>query len=593
MQRLQGNLLGLKPSQKDKLEKLYQRRCDPLLLVTPELARTLTELSHDTRRQIGILVDRRGKIQDVLVGDAKQIEISGIGRYRAGQLRLRGIRFIHTHLKGEKLSPDDLTDLALLRFDAIAAIEVTDQGLPGKVYWAHLLPESGSKEVAKSEESAQPNVPESSNIGFWQLEEASTPHQLPRDFIAFIESLEREWSAAQSNATKAGPKRRRAVLVGVTHISHSRQTEGGATQLSRAALQRHMVELQNLAESADLEVVEVIQQKRSNIDPRFVVGSGKMKELYMRCMQLQADLLIFEGELSASQVRAISDFGELEVWDRTQLILGIFAKRAHSRGGKLQVELAMLKYTLPRLVMKDDFLSRLTGGIGARGPGETKMEILQRRIRDRITRLERELGQLSKERKLRRQKRTSSSQITVSLVGYTNAGKSTFLNALTKAGVLAEHRMFATLDPTSRRLFLPSGRTIVLTDTVGFIRDLPADLARAFRATLEELGDADFLIHLVDGSNPEYLQQIDSVSEILCELAFDHIPLQVMINKADVDIAPGVAELAQEQGWPLVSSLSTATLKPALEQLELRLAEREVEPQEKSYEDEEALQYQS
>ncbi len=590
MQRLQGNLLGLKPSQKEKLEKLYQRRCDPLLLVTPELARTLTELSQDTRRQIGILIDRRGKIQDVLVGDAKQIEISGIGRYRAGQLRLRGIRFIHTHLKGEKLSPDDLTDLALLRFDAIAAIEVTDQGLPGKVFWAHLLPESGK---TPSSPSASNEQSDTAPLGFWQLEEASSPHQLPRDFIAFIESLEREWSSAQSSATQAGPKKRRAVLVGVTHISHSRQSPDGATQLSRATLQRHMIELQNLAESADLEVVEVIQQKRSNIDPRFVVGSGKMKELYMRCMQLQADLLIFEGELSASQVRAISDFGELEVWDRTQLILGIFAKRAHSRGGKLQVELAMLKYTLPRLVMKDDFLSRLTGGIGARGPGETKMEILQRRIRDRITRLERELGQLSKERKLRRQKRTSSSQLTVSLVGYTNAGKSTFLNALTKAGVLAEHRMFATLDPTSRRLFLPSGRTIVLTDTVGFIRDLPADLARAFRATLEELGDADFLIHLVDGSNPEFLQQIDSVSEILCELAFDHIPIQVMINKADVDVAPGVAELAKEQNWPMVSSLSTTTLRPALEQLEKRLSQRDQEEQEKSTHDEEALQFQN
>lgn len=548
MQKIQGNLLGLKPSQRTRLEKLFLRRCDPQVLITPDLARSLTEVSWEIGRQVGVLIDRRGKIQDLFVGDAKQIEISGVGRYRAGQLRLRGLRFIHTHLKGEPLSGDDLTDLALLRFDAIAAIEVSTNGLPGWVFWAHLLP-------AQSKTDPKPNDGSSADIGFWELHQSESPHKLSREFLPFIESLEQEWSATQKATVDSSKSQRRAILVGVTRDSLS-------------LLHLHMQELRNLAESADVIVVDVIAQKRQSLDPRFVVGSGKMKELYMRCMQQQVDLLIFEGELSASQVRAISEFGELEVWDRTQLILGIFSKRAHSRGGKLQVELAMLKYTLPRLVLKDDFLSRLTGGIGARGPGETKMEILQRRIRDRITRLERELRQLSSERKLRRQRRAKAEQITVAIVGYTNAGKSTLLNSLTKANVLAEHKMFATLDPISRKLFLPSGRTVILTDTVGFIRDLPADLAKAFRATLEELGDADILWHLVDGSNPDYQQQVDSVQEILSDLAFDHIPTLMTINKCDQLDEESQLEIQRALDCPMVSAINAATFSPALSRLD-------------------------
>lgn len=514
--------------------------------MSPELARSLTEISLEIGRQVGLLLDRRGKVQDVFVGDAKQITISGVGRYRAGHTRLRGLRMVHTHLKGESLTQDDLTDLALLRFDVMAALEVTPQGLPGKVFWAHLLPGVLPKPNQDKDQVGSP----------WRLETAANVQSLPQDFLDFITALENEWSVTRDSGREAGKKTRRAVLVGITN----RDLE---------TLNRHMEELQSLAESADIEVVEVVQQRRPKLDPRFVVGSGKMKDLYIRCMQLQAELLIFEGELSASQVRAISDFGELEVWDRTQLILNIFSKRAHSRGGKLQVELAMLKYTLPRLVMRDDFLSRLTGGIGARGPGETKMEVLARRIRDRVTRLERELQQLSSERRLRRQRRNESSNPTVSIVGYTNAGKSTLLNSLTHAGVLAEHRMFATLDPTSRRLQLPSGQAVILTDTVGFIRDLPSDLAKAFRATLEELSDADVLLHLVDGSNPDFPEQIASVEDILGDLALDNIPCLMVFNKADL-ISPENLEQIKER-WPhapFVSALNNASLGPALEALE-------------------------
>jgi len=544
IKKVQGNVLGLKPSHKQRLEKLYQRRLSPQDIVSPELARTLTELSREVGRQIGILVDRRGKIEDVLVGDARQIMMTDMGRYRVGRSRFRGLRYVHTHLDGEPLSHDDLTDLALIRFDLIAAVEALESGLPGRVFVAWLKPGA---------EGAEP----------WHVEPPTSIHDLKSDFLSLVHALEEEFASTAHSGRKVEGSRRRALLVGVS--------TGPLEQL-----QDNMQELADLAESADLEVVDIITQRRPRLDPKFVVGSGKMKDLYIRAMQTGAELMVFDGELSASQIRAISQFGDLEVWDRTQLILEIFARRAHSRGGKLQVELAMLKYSLPRLVMKDDFLSRLTGGIGARGPGETKMEVLRRRIRDRITRLEKELQQLSKERRTRRHRRHRAEIPTVSIVGYTNAGKSTLLNTLTKSGVLAEQKMFATLDPTSRRLTLPSGRVVILTDTVGFIRDLPEDLARAFRATLEELNDADLLLHLVDLSNPGFPEQILAVERILGDLALDNIPTQVVFNKADrVD-----PERRQEilEDWPeipAISALEAQSIAPALAAVEGTLREME------------------
>lgn len=545
IKKVQGNVLGLKPSHKQRLEKLYQRRLSPQDIVSPELARSLTELSRELGRQIGILVDRRGKIEDVLVGDARQIMMTDMGRYRVGRSRFRGLRYVHTHLDGEPLSHDDLTDLALLRFDVIAAVEATESGLPGRVFMAWLKP--GAKADAEP----------------WHVEPAVSIHDLSRDFLSLVHALEEEFAATGKAARKVEDTRRRALLVGVS--------TGPLEQL-----QINMQELADLAESADLDVVDIITQRRPRLDPKFVVGSGKMKDLYIRAMQTGAELMVFDGELSASQIRAISQFGDLEVWDRTQLILEIFGRRAHSRGGKLQVELAMLKYSLPRLVMKDDFLSRLTGGIGARGPGETKMEVLRRRIRDRITRLEKELQQLSKERRTRRHRRHRAEIPTVSIVGYTNAGKSTLLNTLTKSGVLAEQKMFATLDPTSRRLTLPSGRVVILTDTVGFIRDLPEDLARAFRATLEELNDADLLLHLVDLSNPGFPEQIVAVERILGDLALDNIPSQVVFNKADqVDPERRQEILAEWPEIPAISALDAHSVGPALTAVEETLRQTE------------------
>jgi GTP-binding protein HflX len=515
-------------------------------VVSPELARSLCELSRETGRQIGVLIDRRGRVQDVFVGDSRQIEISGLGRVRAGS-RFRGLRFVHVHLGNEPLTQDDLTDLALLRFDAMVAIEALPNGLPGPVHLAYLTPGA---------DGAAP----------FRCEDVPSVHALDLPFLDFIEALEEEHARLAPAGRAGGSQRRRALLVGVT--------TGRLEELEQS-----MVELQELARTAGIEVADVITQRRPSLDPRYVVGSGKMKELLIQSMQKGADLIIFEGELSGSQMRAISEMAEVEVIDRTQLILDIFARRAHSRDGKLQVELAQLKYSLPRLVLRDDFLSRLAarGGVGsgARGPGETKIEELRRRVTRRIARLEKEIEDLSRQRKVKRRHRQEIGLPVVSIVGYTNAGKSTLLNTLTGSQVLVEDRLFATLDPTSRRLRLPSGREVLLTDTVGFIQELPEDLVAAFRATLEELHEADLLIHLVDASNPSFPDQILAVEEILADLALDNLPILLVLNKKD-RLAPEELE-AITRTWegPAISALDPATLGPLLTALEERLAEIE------------------
>ena len=542
MRDLKGNTLGLKPSQKKNLLKLFQKRVPADRVLSPDVARALTEASLDIGRQVGLLVDRRGGVLDIFLGDAKGIVISELGRFRVGKSRFRGVRFIHTHLDDEALTRDDLTDLALLRFDMMVAVQVLPSGLPGLVHLAWLHPETPGGEP-------------------WHVEPPLSIHDLDLDFAGLLASLEQEFATVTRASRQVDGRTRRGILVGVT-----------TGRLEN--LQQSMAELRELADSAGIEVVEVVTQRRKDLNPRYVGGSGKLKDLMITALQKGADLIVFEGELSGSQMRAISELGELEVIDRTQLILDIFARRAHSRDGKLQVELAQMKYSLPRLVLKDDFLSRLTGGIGARGPGETKLEVLRRRVKDRIARLEKELDQISKQRRLRRSQRTRSGIPVVNLVGYTNAGKSTLLRTLTGAEVLVEHRMFATLDPTSRRLRLPSGREVVLTDTVGFIQDLPDDLARAFRATLEELNDADLLVHMVDVSNPGYPDQILAVQEILEDLALDGIPQILILNKVDL-VAPEILEnaLATWEGAVPVSALKPATLAPFLEAVEAFLVE--------------------
>lgn len=493
-----------------RIEKLYSRRVAPNQIVSPELARTLTELSLETGRQIGVLLDRKGHVEYVMVGNARQIEMPDFKRTRAGEGRFRGLRCVHTHLHDEKLTQDDLTDLALLRLDLMAAIQVdVKTGLPNEVYAAHLLPATAEK--LEHEPQTLP----------YAFLEPQIPSQLDTDFLELINSLEEEITRNRRAASRRQAARDRVILVGAT--------TGYLTEAEES-----MAELEELVLSADVVVLDKIIQRRPQIDPRTVLGKGKLNELLIRAMQLGADLIVFDQELSPTQVRLISEATDLKVIDRAQLILDIFAQRAQSREGKLQVELAQLKYMLPRLVSgQDSAFSRLAGGIGGRGPGETKLETDRRRVRDKINHLEKQIDQLARQRAERRRTRQRRETPIVSIVGYTNAGKSTLLNTLTNSKAFAEQKMFATLDPTSRRLRLPIEQEIIINDTVGFIRDLPPALVTAFRATLEEISESDLLLHVVDASNPRCLQQIESVERILNDLELNEIPRLLVLNKAD------------------------------------------------------------
>ncbi|GAK50838.1 GTPase [Candidatus Moduliflexus flocculans] len=534
IRKIHGNLTGLKPNQLDRLERIYRRKIPTDQVITQELANYLTELSAEIARQIGVLVNRKGAVEDVIIGDHRQIEIPPLGRFRAGYLRLRGLRYLHTHLADTPLSQEDLTDLALLRFDLVGAIAVNQYGLPAKYYFAHLVPENPDQKR-------------------WEVLAPIYPGQVEMQFDEFIHALEEEFQRGREGR-EVDDSRERAVLVGVSNGQ-------------RALAEESLRELRELADSAGLIVMDSVLQHRPKIDPKFMIGKGKLDELIIRCFQLGADMLIFDHDLTPAQNKMISEVTELKIIDRTQLILDIFAQRAHSRVGKLQVELAQLKYQLPRLGTRDDALSRITGGIGARGPGETKLEIDRRRARDRIRNLEKELEHLRKGRHQRRAKRQRNDVPIISIVGYTNAGKSTLLNALTHSEVEVKNQMFATLDPTSRRLRFPKDIEVIITDTVGFLRDLPKDLIEAFRATLEELEDADLLLHVVDISNPEFEEQIAAVQTILEELELQEIPQLMVFNKEDL-VEPRFTETvcARYDGVSI-----SAIQRPSLRKLVLRV----------------------
>ena len=484
-----------------------------------------------------------------MVGDNRRIELPDFKRIRVAVDRFRGLRCVHTHLRGEGLTQDDLTDLALLRLDLMVAIDVNpNNGLPGIVSAAHLLP------------MAAVNMPNASGAKPYAFLPPNVASQLDVDFLELIESLEQEM-ARNRRASRQDVQKDRTILVGVTTGPIADAEES-------------MAELQELAASAGIVVQDRVIQRRQAIDPRTVLGRGKLDELLIRSLQLGADMLVFDRELSPTQVRSLSEATDLKIIDRSQLILDIFAQRAQSSEGKIQVELAQLKYLLPRLIAgQDSAFSRLAGGIGGRGPGETKLEMDRRRVRDRINRLEKEIETQRLRRYERRKVRTRDQLPIVSIVGYTNAGKSTLLNALTNSEVRAEQRMFATLDPTSRRLRLPREQEIIINDTVGFIRDLPPGLLSAFRATLEEIGDSMLLMHLVDISNPRWPQQIESVERILEELHIAQIPTILVLNKADlVDVESLQAisrQLAQggEREVVTISATNRQTLPPLLEKV--------------------------
>ena len=534
MKKLFGNIGGLKASYIRKLENLYRRRLPPQFLISFELARDISQLSHEIRRQIGLLINRQGKIAYVIVGDHQKIVIPDTSDYRVAPGRLRGLRCIHTHLDNEPLTTEDLTDLALLRLDIMAAITMTEAGYFHRAHVGHILPKST---YGKPFQILSPLNPQDLDIGCLDL----------------IRSLETELSHA-TPLYDADTGKERALLVSVT------------TAYRKAAMSS-LEELDDLALSSGIDVAEKILQLRREVDPRFLMGPGKLQELIILAIQKGVTLIIFDQELNPSQIRSITDQIDLKIIDRTQLILDIFAQRAQTREGKLQVELAQLKYLLPRLIAKNTAMSRLTGGIGGRGPGETKLEINRRRVRDRIKRLEKDLLSVRKQRKQQKSRRSKKGLPVISIIGYTNAGKSTLLNTLTKSHVRAENRLFATLDPSSRRLKFPKDIEVIITDTVGFIKNLPKDLMVAFRATLEELEGADLLLHIIDISNPRFKDQIKSVETILLDLNLDDIPLIRVLNKMDLVDEATTQELSWNFDATAISAKEELSLMPLIEKL--------------------------
>nr|HEX4312690.1 GTPase HflX [Kofleriaceae bacterium] len=543
LQEVTGNLAGLKASEIKALERLYRRRVAPTEVVSGELVSQLAQQAAELHRQIGVMIDRRGSIEHVVVGDASKLQLPDVGRLRGAAGRLRGLRLVHTHLRGEPLTKDDLTDLALLRLDAIAAITVDASGRPGKLFVGHVVANGPPRELPAEPATA-------SHIDFTQL----------------ISSVEADLARLQRGAATASAHAEPALLVEVA-------LRGAKVSDARIA------ELHELCRTAGVRVVDVIVQRRPEPDPKFLVGRGKLDDILVTAMQLGASCVIFDPDLSPGQARAISEATDLKVLDRTMLILDIFAQHATSRDGKLEVELAQLRYALPRLVEKNTMMSRLTGGIGGRGPGETKLEINRRRARERIRLLEQRLDQLAKDRRLRRQRRNERNVPIVAICGYTNAGKSTLVNSLTQGDARAEDKLFATLDPISRRLRFPHEREVVITDTVGFIRDLPEELVNAFRATLEEMRDADLLVHVVDASDPDRDTHIHAVDQILGELGLGDKPQLLVWNKADKLTPEEAEQLAlvadPHRGAPrasyTISALDRATFGPLLLAIERAL----------------------
>ena len=482
---------------------------------------------------MAVLVTRKGEVACVIVGDKKHVHIPDTGRFRSGGGRLTGLRCIHTHLADEGLTEEDLTDMALLAMDLMVSIKVDQAGIPGEVSYSHSLPRARGGEnraVFRAPDTGRLNV----------------------DFPALIRSLEDE--LARSRPVKSIRKEERAILVAVGTGPRWRE-------------EARLEELARLARSDDLEVVDSVIQTVKRSDPRLLIGKGRLSDLALRCLQKGADLLVFENDLTPAQVRSLTDFTELRIIDRTQLILDIFARRAVSREGKIQVELAQLQYLLPRLATKNTAMSRLTGGIGGRGPGETKLEINRRRVRERIARLSRELAGIGRQRQERRKLRNARGLPVISIVGYTNAGKSTLLNSLTHSRVAVKDRLFETLDPSSRRLRFPRETEAIITDTVGFIRDLPAGLMDAFAATLEELHDADLLLHVLDASSASIEEQKETVEAVLGRLGIHRLPRLLAVNQVDLLEEGEGRALAGRIGGVPISAVHPSSLTPLVEEM--------------------------
>ncbi len=460
----------------------------------------MTELSQMLARQVAVLVNRKGIITHVIAGDRHGIFIPDLQYYRRGNYRLKGLRCVRTSLgRNHGITSEDLTDLALLRLDAMVVIDV-QKGLPGRLHLAYLLPPGpdGRK---------------------WEVETYSRVSDLPFQFHHFIRELEQEIERRCRLKALEGAEER-AILV-------------HAGPRGEEYAERSLDELQRLAETANVQVVDKIYQRISRYNPAHLIGKGKLKEILVSGLYLGVSMVVFDQNLSPRQANNIARMMDLKIIDRTQLILDIFARHANTRGGKIQVELAQLRYTLPRLVGKGTAMSRLMGGIGGKGPGETKLEVDRRRIKQRIGYLERALKGLEKQRCQMRKRRGRERIPVFSIIGYTNAGKSTLLNRLTKSSVLVQNKLFATLDPSTKALFL-EGQKVLLSDTVGFITNMPPDIKTAFKATLEELEDSSAFIHVVDASSPFIYEEMAATEDLLEEMGLLETPRITVLNKTDL-----------------------------------------------------------
>jgi len=511
MALISGNLEGLKVGQRRDLERLGERRVPPGEVIHAAFAAELMAAARDMARQVGVTIGRDGGVREVVVGGQLSVVLPEGGRAGGPSPRLAGERFVHVHLKGELIDIEDILLLTKRRLDLVAALLPDAAGRSPLIQLAYPVFTPRHREPY---EKVGP-LPVGS---------------LSMDVEALTTMIEAELRRVRSDAA---PTRRgdqgRAILVRALLPADAGEDD------ARASLD----ELGKLAWSAGVTVADRIVQRRARVDPATFVGKGKLIDAIVRGMVVRADTLIFDHDLTPRQVRSIEDTTRMRAIDRTQLILDIFAQRAQTRDGKIQVELAQLKYLMPRLAERDDALSRLTGGIGARGPGETKLEIGRRRVRERIARLARQVEEIAQRRRVMRAQREKSGVALVAIVGYTNAGKTTLLNALCGCDEAAEDRLFRTLDPRTRRLRLPSGREVVLTDTVGLIRRLPPSLLAAFRPTFEEIAGARLVVVLLDASDERMAMHLAMVGSTLEGLALDAVPRLHVLNKIDAAGAGG------------------------------------------------------
>lgn len=539
---IRGNLDGIKKVYIEALEELFEMDCPRELLISYELLGTICRISGSINKEISIYINRRGKIVDISIGDSNTVNLEALTEKRSQQ-GLSGIRCIHTHPGGgAMLSPIDVTALISLKFDCISAIGLREgqaqefstgvlKTMDGKISEEVLI--EGPMSIDKIEEY---------------------------DFLSKVQGIEEELYDKTHSINEN--EKERVILV-------------GGLNNDQFSTEESLNELQELAETAGAEVIYKISQNKSKVDKAYYIGSGKAREISLLRQNLMADTVIFDDELTGAQVRNLEELIGCKVIDRTTLILDIFAQRAKSRDGKIQVELAQLKYRLPRLVGFGLNLSRTGGGIGTRGPGEKKIEIDRRIIRNRITDLERELEALKKVRNTQREKRISNEIPVVSIVGYTNAGKSTLRNRLCEmAGVEKErvfeaNMLFATLDTTTRLINLPSGKDVLLSDTIGFIRKLPHDLVEAFKSTLEEIVYSDYLIHLVDASNINAVTQIETVNAVLKDIGAEDKRAILVFNKIDAADEEKLAILRGKYAEALeVSALNGINLEELLSKID-------------------------